>query len=371
MRNSNPLRSILSSFGPQCYPILTTIRSKSSKSGDPISFTPLEKISDESGLLKINETIAHVNKHIIPSQSKKITYFTNDDIGEESEYSPIIIGSVDDIAVHYGQEGIMPREHQTQQDMLTDTFNIQGGQIGILDVKRQVPLKLDMSERSVAISLGELKNYPTHKENITRCSLYPLNDHPLPDKVSKSVTAKLRDRIHSDLDNEYFGNEITLPVYKPNESNKSSATLMDFDERGTGLQASDTHYHPGERVLYIFTTDKPSGVSINLCGIKENPEDRKDCEINYEFPLNSIIILKFPSLAWHNFNGDFVCISNHSREGDNFIKAVQEGSLDKEFLASATTFIEEKDNKDQKWQQGDLGAHQKENPDKNKPGFGR
>ena len=185
----------------------------------------------------------------------------------------------------------------------------------------------------------------------------------LPD-VAEAASAELRHKILRNPKKEKFFEETTLPIIKPTSHTKSSQTLMDFSEKQEETTAM--HYHPGERELIIFTTDKPAGVVLNFCGIMENPDEHPECEKQFEFPPNSMVVLKFPPYTHHKFLGSFVCTSVHPREGKNIIEAVQSGNIKGGFLESATvmskmgqyTQIVENstNNTNVKWQNNDMSG---------------
>lgn len=338
------LRGVLNSFGANTYNAFITHRSKTSKADDlVISFVPLVTFSEDSELQKFQKLYYQNGKNRFNPGDRGINYFSIDDIGYKK--GQMIIGSLDDIEIKFGEPGIMARKGQTKKELLPFTKHIEGGTIGMLEVGRQVPFSIKMSNNSLAIAIEEMKKFPSFSENINRCSMHVLNKNKLPDKVSGSISHSLRYNIYNNLKNERFGNEITLPIYKADGENRSSSILMNFVGIDKEIENSDTHYHPGERVLYIFTEDSDSGVTINLCGINEIPDDRPDLRKSYNFPKNSIIVLKFPALAWHQFKGRFVCISNHPKEGENFIHAVKNNSLTDGYLTTATVFVEEKSKK--------------------------
>lgn len=152
--------------------------------------------------------------------------------------------------------------------------------------------------------------------------------------VAESVHSEIKNQILRDPTKERFYEETTKPIIKPTNFNKSSQTLMDFSEKQEETTAM--HYHPGERELIVFTTDKPSGVVLNFCGIMENPDEHPECKNELKFPPNSMVVLKFPPYTHHKFCGSFVCTSIHPREGKNIIEAVQSGNIKGGFLESAT-----------------------------------
>jgi hypothetical protein len=169
----------------------------------------------------------------------------------------------------------------------------------------------------------------------------------IPEDVARVLHIKLQERIFTDNRKERFYEEVTSIVDKPTEHNKSSGTLMNFERVEFGVdKTTDSHYHPGDRRLHILTINKTAGVTLNFCGINENPDERKDCEVHLDFPKNSVMVLKFPAYTHHKFHGEFVCTSVHPRDGRNIIDALQSGTLSKGFLESATVFSSKEDSQE-------------------------
>ena len=61
------------------------------------------------------------------------------------------------------------------------------------------------------------------------------------------------------------------------------------------------------------------------------------------------MVLNFPPYTHHKFDGEFVCVSVHPREGINLIEALESGLLPKGFLESATVFSKTLDDKKEQW----------------------
>jgi hypothetical protein len=213
------------------------------------------------------------------------------------------------------------------------------GTYGVLDVLKHVPFSIFALDptKSFAVAGCPLEEVLTHEENIKR---YSLNTScSLSPDDAKRLSIEIQRRIFNDYTKQKFYEEVTSIVYKPNPENRSSGTLMNFEsEDHSHDRTTAMHYHPGERSLHIITTKKPAAVTLNFCGIAENPDERKDCEVHLKFPENSMLVLNFPPCTHHKFHGDFVCMSVHPREGTNLIRAVSTGTLPKGFLESATVF---------------------------------
>ncbi|MBL6664235.1 MAG: hypothetical protein ISQ34_00125 [Rickettsiales bacterium] len=199
---------------------------------------------------------------------------------------------------------------------------------------------------------------PTFEENISRYNLVKIID--IPPETAKILSINLQRAIYEDKNNEYFYEEVTAKKYSPTKYNRSSGTLMNFETDLLGVERrTESHYHPGERSLYIVTTNKTAGVTLNFCGIVESPDDRKDCEVKLEFPKNSILSLNFPPYTHHKFNGEFICMSIHPREGANLIESLENGTLPKGFLESATVFSP----KGESWRVSNPEAHDTQSRD--------
>lgn len=269
------------------------------------------------------------------------------------DFGHFIIESREEIIFEYGAKGIATSESVTPQGLLKNKLIIPSGSFGVLDLAHHVPFsfKLPENAKSVAItSCPQISNVLPHEENITQYSLSNVIEMPL--ETSRILTTRLQQVIFEDKKNENFYEEITSKVYLPTKYNRSSGTLMRFEfEDITALvgKTTDTHYHPGERSLYIITTNKPAGVTLNFCGIEESPDQRKDCEVKHDFKKNSLVVLNFPSYTHHKFHGEFTCMSIHPREGDNLIAAVQSGTLPKGFLETATVFSKKLTDKEEDW----------------------
>jgi len=253
------------------------------------------------------------------------------------EFGTVTCASTKKYKVKYGKYGIMPSETKTPVDLLTQELLIDGGNVGIVTIRKHVPFRIETEDPDQTFVMhirGEVSEVFEHKDNIERYSLNTLAKLESPEQA-KQLSLSLQKKIFHDKGNEYFYEEVTSKVYKPTIHNRSSGTLMHFAQAN---KATASHYHPGERSLIIVTTDKPAGVTLNFCGIAENPDKRTDCKKYIKFPKNSLIVLNFPPYTHHKFHGEFDCMSVHPREGINLIEAVQSGTLSKGFLESATVF---------------------------------
>ncbi len=330
-------------------------RNLSSSIGDNLArYTHMMPISDDNYLESVSKTLQHQVKagaasDIIMVDLRKPAVmqaiFCDVELEEEDKSGKLLLGSKDDITVRYGDVGINPSENVRAVDLLKYELRIPKESFGILSVRNHTPFMIDakdvdksfvMKAPSITSKLVTVSDYGRREmeklgslENVVR----------LPEDISRMINIKLQDRIFSDRKNEKFYEEVTSIVDKPTEYNRSSGTLMNFERRRFGIDnTTDSHYHPGDRRLHIFTINKEAGVTLNFCGVCENPQNRKDCELKLDFPENSMVVLKFPAYTHHKFHGEFICVSVHPREGQNILEAVQSGTLQKGFLESATVF---------------------------------
>ncbi|NBV07121.1 MAG: hypothetical protein EBS06_07825 [Proteobacteria bacterium] len=325
-----------------------------------VSYDEVKKISEgESNNLiltllrkiKTNPGIGLVNlkdPSVIQVGMEDIVLKPQDNLGQIVVVSP----TQSELFLHYGKKGIAPSAKISPRDLLTNTLIIPPNSHGVIDIARHVPflIKAKNPENSIALTLFPICEFPTHEENIKRYSFSTIVE--MPQETAKIMAIRLQQAIFEDKKNEYFYEEITSKVYLPTKYNKSSGTLMNFElediERLIG-KTTATHYHPGERSLFIFTTNKNAGVTLNFCGVEEIPDKRKDCEVKVTFPKNSVTVLNFPPYTHHKFNGEFTCLSIHPREGNNLIEAVQSGNLPKGFLESATIFSKSFSDEEDAW----------------------
>jgi hypothetical protein len=229
------------------------------------------------------------------------------------------------------------------------SITLDSGFVGSVIIRQHTPFFLSPNNKENFYAFNDDFHQPIldHEENIKRYSLDVVHQLSLDD--AKRLNIEMQKRIFHDYTKESFYEEVTSKVYKPTIHNRSSGTLMSFETEEYGRDKTTTmHYHPGERSLHIVTTKKPAAVTLNFCGVAENPEERKDCEVHLKFPENSKLVLNFPPYTHHKFHGDFVCLSVHPSEGLNLIEASQSGTLPKGFLESATVFSATKENQE-KW----------------------
>lgn len=259
----------------------------------------------------------------------------------EDRFGRILIGSKDDITVQYSDIGVTPSEEKNLGSLLKHKITIPGNSFGVLSIANNALFSIGATNpgQAFAVATSKLTKVSEYDRAEIEKMVSLSSITALPEDVARMIHIKIQERIFGDKYNEKFYKEVTSIVDKPTEHNKSSGTLMNFERRRFGVDnTTGSHYHPGERRLHIFTIGKDAGVTLNLCGINENPKERKDTEVHLDFPENSMSVLKFPAYAHHKFHGDFVCISVHPVEGQNILDAVQSGTLDKGFLESATVF---------------------------------
>ena len=353
MKSNNILRQTLNRFNPAIYHI--HIR----KFSDRFKLNPATLI--DYGIIKdirvSEEAVTSMSKELDNKKSpllnlakpKVLQVATEDiEISDKDKFGTLTIASAVSFHIRYGEYGIMPSLKSTPTDLLTKELLIQGGSLGVLSIKKHVPFLIDSKDPSKTIVLNatELREIYKHEENITRYSMDKICD--LKPERARQISLALESQIFDDRNNELFYEEVTSKVYKPTKYNKSSGTLMNFTNNDPRDKTTAMHYHPGDRVLMIVTTNQTSGITLNFCGVAENPEHKKDCEKFIEFPKNSMIVVNFPAYTHHKFMGNFNCISIHPKEGENLISAVQSGTLPRGFLESATVFSKTK-NEDDSW----------------------
>ena len=261
------------------------------------------------------------------------------EIDEKDTYGKVLLITGENTKVKYGDKGIAASKEKTPDDLLKYSLDLKDHNLGILHIPNHVPFKIesDTPKEVFAISSSNIDRVLKHEDAMKQYSLDVA--YKLAPEDAKRNSLAVQTKIFHDRKNEYFYEEVTSKIDGPTFSNRSSGTLMNFERKKFGIDnTTDAHYHPGERRLHIITTDKEAGVTLNLCGINENPNERKDCEVRLEFPPNSILRLKFPPYTHHKFHGEFVCESVHPREEANLIEAVKSGTLPKGFLESATVF---------------------------------
>jgi len=347
---------VLNRVGPGFQSIYERRLSSSLKScGRPqVGFTAIKTMPSEDTIDFINglkKTLEfQPNGTVLDLEKRDVLRPSINDIelGKRDKFGKIMLISEDDIPVRYGESGISSSPNRSPSDLLTREIIVPAGSFGVLDIEKHTPFLIDVrGKKAFAASTCELEIVPDHQENIKRYSLDLMC--PISVDDAKRLNIEIQKRIFHDYSKETFYEEVTSKVYKPTVHNRSSGTLMSFESEDYKKDKSTSmHYHPGERSLHIFTTKKPAGVTLNFCGVAENPDDRKDSEVHLRFPENSMTILNFPPYTHHKFHGEFVCMSVHPREGSNLIESLQSGTLPSGFLESATVFSSTKENT-KKW----------------------
>lgn len=310
-----------------------------------INFTPLFSINREdihkSVPLLLDGLDREPKGSVLDLSQKNVMQARSCDIeiDEKDAYGKVLLITGENTKVKYGDRGIAASKERTPDDLLKYSLDLRGHNLGILHIPNHVPFRIesDTPKEVFAISSSNIDKVLNHEDNIKQYSLEVA--YKLDPGDAKRNTLAVQTKIFHDRKNEPFYKEMTSNIDIPTYSNRSSGTLMNFERRKFGVDyTTDIHYDSGERRIHIITTDKEAGVTLNFCGINENPNERKDCEVRLEFPPNSIVRLKFPPYTHHKFHGDFVCESVHPREEANLIEAVKSGTLPKGFLESATVF---------------------------------
>jgi hypothetical protein len=314
----------------------------------PISYKLLEEgMSEEKANLFSSELrdAANFKRHglgrsIDLSESKKVVRVNEPDIeiSPKDRFGSLQIVSKKGGLVRYGQYGTAPSKEITPFDLVNKhELLIPAKSFGILTVAKHIPFSFDFMDpsSSVVCSFSSIEEVVEHEQNVKRYSISKISD--LSPDDARRLALNLEVKIFHDYKKEAFYEEVTSKVYPPTIYNRSSGTLMLFESE-INENHTLSHYHPGERSLIIVTTKKPAGAELNFCGVAENPDMRPDCRTKIDFPPNSILVLNFPPYTHHKFNGDFICMSVHPREGENLIEALRSGTLPKGFLETATIF---------------------------------
>lgn len=348
------LNSLLRQIGPSFGAIYTKHFSSSVQKLSEIKFTSLKSIDPDDTDRFLEKLSSKVNSKNRIDISSSVYITSSDDIElfSEDKFGQIILVAKDDISVNYGEQGIAPSKDISPDQLLKKSIQIPRDHFGVLDIPHHTPFRIMAKPQEVfALKACELKEVLDHENNIQRYSLTKVVE--LPSETAKIISLRLEQSILENKKNEYFYEEITSRLYAPSNHNRSSGTLMSFDSDGLDknekYNTTASRYNPGERSLYIITTHKPAGVTLNFCGIHEIPEERKDCEVNLKFSKNSLMVLNFPPHTHHKFDGEFVCISVHPREGGNLIEALESGLLPKGFLESSTVFSKTLDDEKEQW----------------------
>ena len=291
---------LLNSLSPAYSPIYHNKRSISLSAKEPINFIEIKKMSgDDISTVALglkNNIIYHPKGQNLDLVTPKILQVRDEDIEltEEDKKGKIILATKDDLEILYGERGKVASKESPPSKLLTKKYVVPGGSFGVLGVDKHVPFQIKASDREnvVAIASCNLTNFLSIEDSLKRYSMDLLTD--LPVDVAKRISIKIQGRIFEDRGNENFYEEVTSKVFTPTEHIRSSGTLMNFERKQFGIDnTTDSHYHPGERALLIFTTEKEAGVTLNFCGTEESPEDRKDCEVRKDFPRNSFLMKTF------------------------------------------------------------------------------
>ncbi len=351
------LRDLLNSSGPGFFEIynrrFSTNRLPESKLAE---YTHLAEMSDDisghisRGLFeKIKPSSSKTKARVIDLQNSSVmqTRALDLELTKEDRFGQLILTSQDDMLVKYGSHGIVPSESKKPTDLLVQSLFIPKKSFGVLDIRNHTSFLIEAKNptASFALSIANTVDVVAYdRQNIeSMCSIETCVE--LPEDLARRVHIKIQDRIFSDRTNERFYEEVTSVVDKPTHYNSSSGTLMNFERVKFGVDnTTDSHYHPGDRRLHIYTIGKEAGVTLNFCGIAEDPNHRKDCEVYISFPPNSLCVLKFPAYTHHKFHGDFAADSVHPLDGAHIIDAVKHGTLPHGFLESATVFSPTEEN---------------------------
>lgn len=265
------------------------------------------------------------------------------EIMEEDRFGKIMVISSDGMKLHYGNRGIIPSAKLSPRNLLNYQLEIPAHSQGVLNIRHHTPFLLESFNTKDSFALPFAQTFQINEfdeKRIIKKGLIRI-DIPLGEDLAEKLRKTIKERIFNDPKKENFFEETTLMISKPNHYTQSSSTLMNFQEKTSGNSGTtNSHYHPGDRTLVIFNADESAGVTLNFCGIAENPDNRKDCESFLKFPNNSMFILDFPAYTHHKFHGQFACISSHPKDGPNIINTLESGNLSTGFLENATIFSE-------------------------------
>ncbi|MBP7709917.1 MAG: hypothetical protein KA100_02475 [Rickettsiales bacterium] len=358
---ANPiLQRSLNSFRPGAFEIYARAISTGSVGEESVKYTKIMEMSDDtarSAAQKFSSAMVVESQNsnrarVIDLKKTPVlqTRAMDVELRKQDRFGQLIVTSSDDMVVRYGDCGVAPSASIKPKDLLKYSLAIPKRSLGVLDVKNHVPFLVEAQNPSESFAIAtsntiEVKEYD-RKEIESRCSVDV--ELELHEDIARLLLIKMQERIFSDHRKQRFHEEMTLVIDKPTEHNISSGTYMNFERRKYGVDnTTESHYHPGDRRLEILTIGKEAGVTLNFCGISENPDERKDCEVRLEFPPNAMSTLKFPAYVHHKFHGDFICTSVHTADGPNIINALKQGTLPDGFLASATVFSATEENQRQ------------------------
>jgi len=350
----NLLKQVLNTVNPGSYQnyVRNFSRKLSGSSLPLVDYVVIQNNKDRNDLLAASSSIKGGKSSILDVKTPKVMQVAVQDVktSQQDEFGSMLIESSSDVNIKYGDLGIMPSKSTSPSELLKHKCKIEAGTMGVLNIRQHVPFLISSEEpeKTVVLDLTELAEVLDHEKNKNRYSMHTVCN--LEPDDAKRLTLELQTKIYRDYKKENFYEEVTSRVYPPTTFNPSSGTLMSFEAVDINAQkgeATAMHYHPGQRSLHIITTNKAAGVTLNFCGIAENPDEREDSKVHLDFPNNSMIVLNFPPYAHHKFHGEFVCLSVHPREGKNLIEKLRSGDLEGGFLESATVFSKNNQDKDQ------------------------
>ncbi len=319
-----------------------------------VKYTQIARVTEEE-IKKMKETLeTDLRPHSFRVKEGKITIKDNksevfqpisrDLESINSRHKKIILASSDDINIRYGEPGKSTSLEKSPEDLLSRDFHIPGGYFGIIGIKLDAPFQIINDNRAVIFATPLIGNYftkvtPYNRNDVLKKSSLDVMV-TLHENVARIITLKLQEEIFGNIKKQKFYEETTVVVDEPSEFNTNSGTLLNFEvTRSEGSNSTASHYHSGDRKLIVFTIGKEAGAILNFCGPNESPEDRKDCEVIWKFPPNSICVLKFPTRTHHKFFGDFVAYSDHTEDGPNIRDAEKFGQQPElGFLEKNTSF---------------------------------
>jgi hypothetical protein len=280
------------------------------------------------------QSFANKQNQRMHADVNRVSKFLIQDISDAKLYGQIFLFQDGKGAkIKYGKEGFdTSNKIPHPEDLIEYEKEIPQDSLSLIKVANNTAFKIDGNKKiAVITNPAEIYDALPHEKRKQECKCYVLIE--LDKKTARKLYDSLVIKIHKNPKKEQFFEETTLPFLLPTAYIKSSQTLMHFSE--SQEDTTDMHYHSGERELIIITTDNPASAVLNVCGTNESPDEHPECDVKVNLKPNSISVLKFPPYTHHKFYGDFVCTSVHPREGQNFIKALNEGALGN-FLESNT-----------------------------------
>ena len=271
----------------------------------------------------------------------------------------IITSAKEPLIINYGKQGLSPNNSCPKPDnLLTDKLELPLGS-HIVSIPALTPFNFETSCKQTLLMPVEgayITNIPHVKHALNAMETQKL--YEFEPRIAEMISAQLALEIFSNPHKQKFYEEDTSIKMVPSNENHSSGTLMRFKGKQAAEDTTPTHFHPGERCLFIFTTEQPASATLSSCGIYENPNDASSPKRTLDFSPNSLHILRFPPYTHHKFHGEFLAFSVHPYETPDVIaKMYQAKDNEGGFLGMSTILSEcsnDKYNKAGEWKIGGL-----------------